>query len=110
MKRSSFFLIAALLMLGIPAMLSGHTVDVSAEGSAMAVSSSLLAEFPELSQLEAPACAYGNLQQSFGFGSTVLDSLRTNIIICDTRTCECFDCQWGGPCVPVPPPSWCVAP
>ena len=38
---------------------------------------------------------------------SILDRTRSEIVICDTRTCECYDCQFGGPCVPVPPPAWC---
>lgn len=40
-------------------------------------------------------------------GEAAPEGPTSNIIICDTRTCECYDCQFGGPCVPVPPPSWC---
>ena len=34
-----------------------------------------------------------------------------SIVICDTNTCECYECPDGGlpgQCQPTPPPSWCV--
>lgn len=105
MKRVSLCLIAVVLLSATAAF------SVYASASSVPATSNALQIDALLAQasLGTQFCAASSTQQGvFPISrSTILDSVTTNIIICETATCNCFDCVWGVGCEPVPPPDWC---
>lgn len=105
MKRVYLCLIAVFL-LSASAAISLHAdhTGVTSTSNTLQIEA-LLAEASMGTQF---CSANGPWQGLFPTGkSTILDGVTTNIIICETATCLCFDCEFGVGCVPVDPPDWC---
>lgn len=105
MKRVGLCLIA-IVLLSAPTAISVYagTSGLTSTSNALQIDA-LLAE----ASLGTQFCSEQSVRQGvFSMGtSTILDGVNTSIIICETSTCRCFDCEIGVGCVPVPPPDWC---
>ena len=112
MKTTYYLLIALLSITATSVIASQLATPTPLDSNAASVSptnpsESLQAEGSQEDQLSLDSLFFTDgqgLTSNLSIGSAI----TTNTIICSTRTCECFDCQFGVGCVPAPPQPWCT--
>lgn len=105
-------LLVALLLTTLAANISGHPTTTPDLVEPLPVTFGGLDNAAWITQL-VTASAGSLIEPKTGLlfsPESIFDTVRSGIIICELRTCICADCQIGGPCVPVPPPPWCLLP